>query len=406
MQQFNLPYTIPHNDDTNLIKSDKWPLRLRHTKTGAMVDISSLSSGETTILRFLLSFFQGDPRSMRKAHPKLLLLDEVDASLHPPMVQTWLEAIHREFVLKRGIKCIIATHTPTTVAVAPGDCIYEKLEGVTAPQKIDRQTAIRKLTFGIPTLSINVNANRQVFTESDVDTMVLNELHGVLAADLGLPRNLVFSSCGLKIKPSTEDVKVGETDINTGCAIVRKIVSAVHGVTEGNVYGVVDWDLKAEDQGPVFVLAEGTHYALENVILDPLLLALLAIYERKFPEPHPRITQVTECPDSELQQLADVIAYDTLGFDKAGDITKVLYRNGRSIEVPTAMAQYPAHPLEERVVAKLPWLKANRLAEGPKFQVVKRVIFTLPEFCPMSIVELFKRIASDGDTQPGVSTQH
>lgn len=406
LQQFNLPYRVHKEDVASLVSSQKLSFQLEHISTGAIVAANSLSSGETTILRFLLAFFEGDPRALRKKDPRILLLDEVDASLHPPMVQTWLEAIHREFVLKRGIKCIIATHTPTTVAVAPGDCIYEKQEGVTAPQKIDRQTAIRKLTFGIPTLSINVNANRQVFTESDVDTMVLNELHSVLADDLGLPRNLVFSSCGLKVKPSTEDVKAGEIDINTGCAIVRKIVGAVHGVTEGNVYGVVDWDLKAKDQGPVFVLAQDTHYALENVILDPLLLAFLAMYERKFPTPHPRITQVTECPDSELQQLADVIAYDTLGFDKAGDTTQVLYRNGRSIKVPTAMARHPAHPLEERVVAKLEWLKANRLTEGPKFQVVKRVIFTLPEFCPMSIVELFERIATDGDIQPGASTQH
>jgi len=53
-----------------------------------------------------------------------LLLDEVDASLHPSMIKNLLDVIEKIF-LKNGCKVILATHSPTTVALAPEESIYE-----------------------------------------------------------------------------------------------------------------------------------------------------------------------------------------------------------------------------------------------------------------------------------------
>jgi predicted ATPase len=55
--------------------------------------------------------------------PRALLLDEIDASLHPSMIRTLLNAVQTAFVDK-GSKVIVATHSPTTVALTPASSLY------------------------------------------------------------------------------------------------------------------------------------------------------------------------------------------------------------------------------------------------------------------------------------------
>lgn len=55
LQQFNLPYRVHKEDVASLVSSQKLSFRLEHISTGAIVAANSLSSGETTILRFLLA---------------------------------------------------------------------------------------------------------------------------------------------------------------------------------------------------------------------------------------------------------------------------------------------------------------------------------------------------------------
>ena len=61
--------------------------------------------------------------SFDKHFPQVLLLDEVDASLHPSMMQNMLNVIEKVF-LENGVKVILVTHSPTTIALAPEESVY------------------------------------------------------------------------------------------------------------------------------------------------------------------------------------------------------------------------------------------------------------------------------------------
>ncbi|MEO5867512.1 MAG: ParB N-terminal domain-containing protein [Sphingomonas sp.] len=121
---------------------------------------SNLSSGERVLLQFAISSYQHDDGMTNINRPKLLLLDELDAPLHPEMVHRWLRAISEGLVAGQGIHCILTTHSPTTVALAPEDALYEMREGQSGLTKVSKQDALNKLTFGVPTLSIDYSGRR------------------------------------------------------------------------------------------------------------------------------------------------------------------------------------------------------------------------------------------------------
>ena len=68
---------------------------------------------------------------------ELLLLDEPDAHLHTSMVKRYLE--HVQQLTERGIRIIMITHRPDTIALAPEESLFEMC------QEVDR-TSIVKVT--------------------------------------------------------------------------------------------------------------------------------------------------------------------------------------------------------------------------------------------------------------------
>ncbi len=61
------------------------------------VPVDRLSSGEKVLYQFAISSFVFDDSLFNISRPKLLLLDEMDASLHPEMVNHWIRAIKDVF---------------------------------------------------------------------------------------------------------------------------------------------------------------------------------------------------------------------------------------------------------------------------------------------------------------------
>lgn len=97
------------------------PIRLINKSSGLVTDFNFLSSGEKTLIALTFLIY----KSRRgKIIPRVLLLDEIDSSLHPSMIKRLLDVIQKIFVEKNKIKVILATHSPTTVALAPEDAIY------------------------------------------------------------------------------------------------------------------------------------------------------------------------------------------------------------------------------------------------------------------------------------------
>lgn len=125
-------------------------LKLKHlNKDNLNVDFNNLSSGEKVLMALVASIYKA---STNTGFPNLLLLDEIDASLHPSMIQNMLNAIQNTF-LNKGIKVILVTHSPTTIALAPEESIFVmKQSGSNRIEKKSKTDALNVLTQGFVTL--------------------------------------------------------------------------------------------------------------------------------------------------------------------------------------------------------------------------------------------------------------
>lgn len=125
-------------------------LKLVHIgKEGLEIDFSSLSSGERVLMALVASIYKS---SSDNYFPDILLLDELDASLHPSMMKNMLTVI-RDVFLSKGVKVILVTHSPTTIALSPEESIFVmNRSGLNRIEKRSRSEALSILTEGFATL--------------------------------------------------------------------------------------------------------------------------------------------------------------------------------------------------------------------------------------------------------------
>lgn len=143
-----LKYRVNSPEGANYFGNYK--LRLQHTEKPELeVEFSTLSSGEKILMALVASVYKS---ASDRSFPDILLLDEVDASLHPSMIKNMLEVICDVFV-RQGIKVLLVTHSPTTIAIAPEDSIYVvNQSGRNRIQKRSKAEALSILTQGFATL--------------------------------------------------------------------------------------------------------------------------------------------------------------------------------------------------------------------------------------------------------------
>ena len=123
------------------------------------VNYQDLSSGEQILFALALCLFKGKSDNI---FPKLLLLDEVDATLHPSMIENLLHVIH-EVLLKKGTKVILATHSPTTIALAQEKSVFViNNEGQKRVEKRPKKEALEILTQGYMTIDEGIKLFDQI----------------------------------------------------------------------------------------------------------------------------------------------------------------------------------------------------------------------------------------------------
>lgn len=154
----NLNYKV--NNPEGLERGHEFQLNLISTKDSSIiVGFENLSSGERTMMALVSSVYKS---MIDKKFPELILLDEIDASLHPSMSKIMLDILHEEFVLKNNIKVILVTHSPSTVALAPENSIYlMQKEGINRIIKSNNKDALNILTEGFASLT-NKETNLKV----------------------------------------------------------------------------------------------------------------------------------------------------------------------------------------------------------------------------------------------------
>lgn len=344
----------------------------------------ALSSGEQIILQLGILGFAVVNTGQKIKKPRIVLLDEVDAPLHPAMAKSYLDVISDVLVKKFEMHVIATTHSPSTVAQADPDSIYLMEKGKPGLSKITQDHAISVLTQGVPTLSVSIDDRRQVFAESPIEAGNLERLYAILKPNLNSPLSLQFIATGTKENNSGKDRVT---------AIVKDLVSA------GNksVYGIIDWDKKNKPSERVVVLALGRRYGLENIILDPVALAAAAYkFKKSKPaefyelDPNLSVFNLTRASKDEWQRIVDRITTRVL---KSPPTERIVcrYRNNMELEIDKRYLEHNSHPLEISIAEAYEFFEGFvHAGSGALMQhVIKEVLVDLPEFIPVEIETAF-----------------
>ena len=161
---FNFEVTYPNDQDVSPTDWQSYSFNpvLLEKADRTQRQFAALSSGEQTLLALAISIYESrDDFSF----PELLLLDEVDASLHPSMSRAMIHTLINVFA-KNGTKVILATHSPSTVALAPKESVFVVHKG-RVTKKLEHQSqaeALHLLTEGYMTLEEGIPVLNQIAT--------------------------------------------------------------------------------------------------------------------------------------------------------------------------------------------------------------------------------------------------
>lgn len=382
----------------------------------SQMDIADLSSGEKTLLWLTLVLFYTQftvvPATLP---PKLLLLDEPDAFLHPSMV-VQLMGFLEEFARKFSAQVIITTHSPTTVALAPEKAIYLLEDGII--EMLDKDAAIACLLEGVSQISISPFNRRQVFVESSYDADIYQAIYGRIShrSDLLDPKiTLTFVSSGPKMPRDQTMEKLkqvfGKSLDNDKVAEFLKLVNGVgccdqvcgmveELALEGNktVRGLIDWDMKNKPGGGVVILGGGEIYTIENIALDPVCIMLfVCLWEQgKYPIESFCSRGVTWmewlCDQELLQESVDWFLNKVLKIKSNRDC-ELLYVSGLSLKTDKRYLLCDGHELASKIIKEFdvlrPLIKGNE--QKLKGLIVERGMIALTDgrFIPSLFAEAF-----------------
>lgn len=358
---------------------------LRKRSSNAAVTYQNLSSGEKVILSISFALFNASEDRQAILLPKLLLLDEVDAPLHPSMARVLLRVIEGTLVKRFGVTVIATTHSPSTVALAPEASLFIMRAGQAGMHKTTKADALNALTEGVPTIALSYHGRRQVFVESPDDAEIYSSLYLRLKNRLRSERSLEFIATG---------VRSPRGDENTGCDNVVRIVNQLVEAGNESVFGLLDWDNRREPSGRIAVLAHELRNGLENVMLDPLLLAAFVCYH--FPKEwesfdslgHLSWAALKDSNQEQLQRAASDVCSRIFG---SGDAARrdAQYVSGLRLELDSRVFDLDDHEYEKAVLQAFPFFRSVTKGSERCAELMKRIVATVlreaPEFLPVEI---------------------
>jgi len=226
-------------------------VRLHDIERRLDVPLESLSSGEKVIMSTIVWRYGAEQIGR---HYRLLLLDEPDAHLHLSLTRRFLEVIQRVFVEERGVRVIMSTHSPSTVALTPAESLFEMRRTLPRIQPArSKLHAIASLTDGF----VSVQEGMQiVLLEGQDDPPFYSRVWELLTERSGI------SEPGpLERSPSVTFIYGQEKQ--TVALLVRQMRS--HGLL--NFHGIIDRDTSNTPSGEVYVLGRN---GMENYLFDPI----------------------------------------------------------------------------------------------------------------------------------------
>jgi len=264
INESKLPFDI--NDPSENKIRDSFQLKLTHLILQEEINFNDLSSGEKVLLALVFYLYNSQEK---KVFPKLLLMDEPDAHLHPSMSQQFLNVIKNVLVDKFGVQVIMTTHSPSTVILAPNDSIYEMSRTEPRIKKSpSKNHAVSLLTSGL----VYVGEGTKYFLVEDKDdvnfySFIYNQL---------ISENLIDANIPLVFIPASTNNKSGGKDIVQNWVEKLKVSGLVN-----VVQGLIDADYGN-------VTSEGLYkinrYSIENYLIDPILVYAALIDKEKNPQ--------------------------------------------------------------------------------------------------------------------------
>ena len=153
---FNFDFSDPRDHEIRVSNYEQFSFAavMTNRTTGAQYDLDSLSSGEKILMALCLASFN---RYLGRCSPKLLLLDELDAVLHPSMVAALVRTLKNLFVSK-GTKVLMTSHSPMTVATLNDVDIFRVVRngGNVKVSRTTKSEAINELSEGLATVDMGL----------------------------------------------------------------------------------------------------------------------------------------------------------------------------------------------------------------------------------------------------------
>jgi hypothetical protein len=258
-----LPFEV--NDPSLNGIRDSFQLQLKHTILNENVNFNDLSSGEKVLISLMFYLYNSQEKNI---FPKLLLLDEPDAHLHPSMSQQFLNVIKNVLVDKFNVQLIMTTHSPSTVMLAPEESIYEmsRVEPriLKSPSK---NHSVSLLTAGL----VYVGEGTKYFlVEDNDDVKFYSYIYSQLTINSYIDTNipLVFVSASTKNKSGGKDV-------------VQNWVKKLQDSGLVNILpGLIDADSGNSISAGLFKI---DRYSIENYLADPILLYVALMDKERAP---------------------------------------------------------------------------------------------------------------------------
>ena len=355
-----------------------------------------LSSGEKVLMSFALCLYNAQDTRQEKIFPKLLLLDEVDAPLHPSMVLSLLNTIQDVLIDSKGVSVILTTHSPSTVALAPEGALYEMNSEGPSIEKISHSKALSILTIGVPTLSVSFDGRRQVFVESRTDAYIYEKLYQLFKSKIDSERSLIFIEVG------RTDESGGER--NSGCEQVKRLVESLSDAGNTSVFGLIDWDGNREPTDRIHVLSHEMRNGIESLLFDPVLIATTAIKEnieyckeKGLVSKQDRYIDIASWDQGKWQQVVNKL--QSLIIDekpKDHDVIEVQYLSNMKLNISKKYLYLDDHDLENKIIEAFGFLKPkNNRAGGLMSHVVLSVISDYPNLIPQDLLDTFNNILGE-----------
>jgi hypothetical protein len=382
--------------------------RFKHDDGGPEISINEFSSGERILFALALLRHGIVNWEVSGLLPDVLLLDEIDAVLHPSLTATLIRVIQDELVSTQKMHVIMTTHSPSTVALAPEESIW--VMNRTGPQRLEKakkDVALGLLTRDVPALSIEPENRRNVLVESGFDATAFEHFYRALKKDLipGISLNFVGS---------------GQNGVGN-CDAVEHIVKAFAETGNKKVFGIVDWDYSkvSNVQTQVMALGDGQRHSIENYAFDPIFLAFFMVHEQKL-EPLPGLKDFKGLDfltfdQAKIQDIVNIVcqrvqpfaetehqrmleekkpAADQISFGPETD--SCLYMNGFKISIPRWYLKFRGHDLFLALRNAFPAIKRFQQAH----EILAIVAHNLPSFISKDIYDLFLTIQGPQNAAP------